>query len=532
MRDMRSKQRFAVLWAAVSLLAAAAALQAQPIQVTDSVQVNAPQAFFPDGLIGRSGTALAVSPGGHNLVAAWQDSQGFCGPPVGVPCTPQSPPGLSGYAYSTDGGATWTDGGGPPVVDHVLSGGHPWLDRGGVDNQTYFFANRAIHDQLRGAASLLGVSIHRGHFQGHSFTWDDLTQLDEPNPNDFYSRQAIAAAKDGSGLVVLSLTNAIELCGQPFFGFGQIELYRSNDGGDTWLGPAIVSPDATYNTDPTDPGCGATGPLQISSSPAIGPNGEVYVVWQFGPDFTPPVVAGTTVKIMVGRSLDGGATFDPPVTVADLFSLRHNPPVGYSKNRFLDFPRIAVATTGQYRGRVYVSYNAAVSEVDAGFTEPSEVSNEAFVIYSDDQGLTWSSPVPVAAPVPPTGVKRIWPQVGVRPGGVVDVTYVEVLETQVTPDPDDIECVKDVGTGIRESTFSSLADTYVVQSTDGGDTFGAPIRVTPVTSNWCEVYYDTIPDFGDYLDAESVGDRTLVLWSDGRNGLPDVDFAVVQGRVH
>jgi len=533
MRDPSWSKPFLAILAVLALvLATGAAVHAQPIVVGDNVQVNSPQQFFPDGLIGRSGTALASDPSGQNLVAAWQDSQGFCGPPIGVPCTPQSPPGLTGWAYSTDGGATWTDGGGPPVVDHVLTGGHPWLERGGVDNRTFYLANRAIHDQVRGAAGLLGVSIHRGHFEGDTFMWDDLIHLDEPTPNEFYSRQGLAAAKDGSGLVVVSLTNSIELCGQPFGGFGQIELYRSPDGGDTWLGPVIVSPDATYNTDPNDPDCGTVGPFQISSSPAIGPDGEVYVAWQFGPDFTPPLVAGTIAQIRVGRSLDGGATFDAPVTVAEVFALRHNPPVGYNKNRFLDFPRIAVAQNGPYRGRVYLTYNAAVSEVDAGFSEPSEVSNEAFLVYSDDQGLTWSDPVPVDDPVPPTGIKRIWPQVSVQPGGVVDVTYVEVLEAEVTPTPGDIECEVNVGNAIRSSTFSSLADTYVVRSTDGGDTFGDPVRVTEVTSNWCEVYADTIPNFGDYLDALSLGNRTLVLWTDGRSGTPNVTFATVDGVDH
>lgn len=74
--------------------------------VGPNVQVNAPQQAFPNGLLGRSETTIAASNSGKLLLAGFNDAQGFCGPPFGAPCTPENPPGLSGFSFSTDGGLT------------------------------------------------------------------------------------------------------------------------------------------------------------------------------------------------------------------------------------------------------------------------------------------------------------------------------------------------------------------------------------------------------------------------------------------
>src|SRR5215469_13358556 len=71
----------------------------QPSQVGPNIRVNAPQQPFPNGLLGRSETTIAASADGLSLVAGFNDAQGFCGPPFGVSCTPEKPPGLSGFAF-------------------------------------------------------------------------------------------------------------------------------------------------------------------------------------------------------------------------------------------------------------------------------------------------------------------------------------------------------------------------------------------------------------------------------------------------
>jgi hypothetical protein len=316
----------------------------RPPRVGPNLRANAAQLPLPDGLLGRSETTVAATSDAQSIIVGFNDAQGFCGAPFGAPCTPESPAGLSGFAFSTDGGLTFTDGGAPdPALSpggNVFTRGDPWLDRGGSDNLTFYYANLAV-DATTGAG--LGVSVHRGHFDGFGgFAFQDVRTFNAPNaPNDGYDKEAIATAKDLSGAGYVTVTNFIEVCGVQQAGFGQIEVWRTHDGGNTWSGPVVVSPDMT------DPGC-LGGILQQSSVPAIGPNGEVYVAWQLGPHLGP---TGTSAKIAIARSLDGGVTFGAPVVVANINSMRNDPPVGYNRDRLNDHPRIAVATSGPFKGR-------------------------------------------------------------------------------------------------------------------------------------------------------------------------------------
>lgn len=508
----------------------------RPPRVGPNRQVNAVQQGFPNGLFGRSETSVAATTDAQFLVFGWNDAQGFCGPPFGVACTPPALPGLSGFGYSSDGGQTYVDGGAPPVINHAFTRGDPWLDRGGFDNATFYYANLSVDDTT---AANLGVSVHRGHFSGGVLNWEDIQVFNAPGaPNDLYDKESIVTAKDGSGAGYVSVTNFIEVCGLPQAGAGQIEVWRTHDGGLSWQGPTIVSPDTT--TPNSGPSCGATQTLQQSSVPAIGPNGEVYDVWQFGPTFT---ASGTSANanIYFARSLDGGVTFSTPVSIAAINSFRQDPPVGYNRNRMNDHPRIAVATTGSSKGRIYVAFYSALSPVgttvigscpagtpppNASCVQQSLVSSQVFLIHSDDQGNTWSTPIALAPSVPATGVKRWWPVVTVEPGGNVDVVYYESQETTVTPAN---LCSPRVGALRRAGFANSLVDTFWVQSTDAGNTFSAPTRVTTATTNWCTTVSNITPNFGDYIGSVSGGNRLNPSWADGRNGVPDVFTAPILG---
>jgi len=428
------------------------------------------------------------------------------------------------------------DGGAPPVINHIFTRGDPWLDRGGFDNATFYYANLSVHDTT---GANLGVAVHRGHFVGAALNWEDVQAFNAPNaPNDFYDKEAIATAKDGSGSGYVSLTNFIEVCGAAQAGSGQIEVWRTHDGGNSWQGPVIVSPDTT--TPNSGPGCGSTQTLQQSSAPAIGSKGEVYVVWQFGPTFT---AAGTSTNanIYFSRSLDGGLTFSTPSSVAAINSMRQDSPVGYNRDRINDHPRIAVATSGPFNGRIYVTYYNAVDPVTAGAISacppPANAlcraqrltSSNVFVTFSDDRGATWSKPLAIGSQLPSgsTGTKRWWPVVTVEPGGNIDIVYYESQETPVASNP---SCTIGLGGVLRRrGPANSLVDTFWAQSTNGGSTFGAPVKVSTATTNWCTTVSNIRPNFGDYIGSVSAGNRTIPTWADGRGGVPDVFTAPILG---
>ncbi len=524
---------------AACALLTAASLQAGST-VGPNVRVNAPQSPMPDGRLGRAGEAIVSDATGRLLLAGWETMHGTCGPPFGAACTPPKTPGISAVAYSTDGGKTWTEAGAPYLGDNVMTSGRPWFDRGGKDDQTYFFISRASDARptpkdamTPGGAGQIGIVFFRGRFKDGAFAWTDNHLFKPQRPNDLLRSPSLVAARDGSGKVWVAISPLLEICGFKGGSGGQIEVHRSADEGKTWEGPVVVSKDDFLVTpDPKDPLCGSQGTIQLSPSMAVGPGGEIYITWHFGPRLLTrnPVSLNKTASIHFARSLDGGKTFSAPRSLAAINSMRENSPVGYSKININDYPRIAVATGGPRKGRIYVTYASALTEATGPVDTQVLVSSQVYLTHSDDQGTTWSKPAPLAPPVPPTGVKRLWPTVTVRDNGAVDVIYMEHQEKQITDDPKDIECdLKTVFDLNRKGTVSGLSDIYWVQSTDGGATFGAPVRVTSETTNWCKVNFDyestQFANFGDILGLYSAGNRTFAVWPDGRNGVPDAYFA-------
>ncbi|MCA1615314.1 MAG: exo-alpha-sialidase [Acidobacteria bacterium] len=493
-------------------------------RVSGNLRVNDPQQPAPKGLLGRSETTLASSEDGRNILVGWNDVEGFLRPPFKKDGL-SGPPGLNGFAFSTDGGATWTDGGAAPVVDHILSAGDPTMDRGGADKKTFYFATLTLDDRLPPERAALGVNVQRGHF-GKGFQWDDVRLIRPPSPDDAYDRGVITAAKDGSGAAYVSVTNFRDICGKgKTRGRGQIEVWRTRDSGDTWRGPTVIAPDETSNTDPASPNCGKEGTFLHWATPAVGPRGEVYVVWAAGPNFGRDAVS-TNARLMIARSDDGGAKFTKPLPLAEINSMVMNPPVAYDRRLMNDVPHIAVETAGRHKGRVYVTFYSAVTPVSTPPEQQSLISSQAYLTYSDDKAATWSTPTPLTPTIPPTGVKRFWPSVSTVPGGGVGVLYYESREAVA----DAAGCTAvliDGGNAERKGPASTQVDTHYVQSRDGGATFGAPVKVSTATSNWCAVKGNIFPRFGDYIAGRVAGRRLLAAWTDGRNGVPDVFFATI-----
>lgn len=525
----------------------------RPPNISPNTLVNGPQVLAPNGLLGRSETSLSVSGNGNFLVAGWNDADGFCRAPFNsAACTliPPGDPGLSGYGFSRDGGATWTDGGTPfiagspdpsfPQCGGIVTRGDPWLDTGGHGSDTVYYANLAVYQIPAGNPncntatfqSTAGISVHRGGFFGRSFSWTDVRLvkpvaglgLSAGFPLDFYDKEALATDKNGSRPhVFVSVTNFVGLTPSTVgCGFGQIELLRSLDGGDSWLGPpTLVQIDQVQTTPSVD--CN-TGRLNQGSAPAVGPDGTVYVAWQNGPNFAAgATVTPLDVDIMVANCGFAGAGPCQKVKVADINSVRLSAIQGYNRNRLQDFPRIAVAQTGAHRGRVYVVYASGTGTPVA--PGPVFADFDILLKFSDDGGATWQGPVNVNPPG--DGKKDFWPAVSVDDNGNVDVAYVSSDEQNLTAPLADIECIpgaKQAGGGVsQDGTRSSTVDHFWAQSLDGGATFQAPVKVTEVSSNWCKARTNIRPTFGDYIDVDSFGNRVFVTWNDGRLPAPASD---------
>ncbi|MCB2204465.1 T9SS type A sorting domain-containing protein [bacterium] len=465
--------------------------------------VNAPQLPIPNGRLGRSETIIASDPSGTFLVAGWNDAEGFCGPPWNAPCAAPSVPGLSGYAWSGDGGQSWTDGGTP--TPHMQNGatwitrGDPWFTTGGPGMKTYYYSNMSVPLVDNSAYGQTGLLIHRGSFKGKNFSFNNSVLIPPTKANgaDTYDKEAITAGKNGGtkDMVAVSVTNFIEIFGLPQWGFGQIEVYTSSDRAGSFATHAIVQADEAVTAN--------TGVVNQGSAVAIAPNGDICVAWERG-WFYPLAGTPDAPQIVFAKSTDGGASFSPRTTVSDISSGAFFPPTGYNRSNTNDFPRMAIATGDDdpFQGRIYVAYqdsriaNGGPQSVTGGF---GNGDTDVYLSWSSDGGATWSAGTLVAGGTH----AQFWPAVDVQPDGTVDMVW-------------------------YDNDGAGIVDVYYAGSEDGGVTFSTPMLVTSSSTDWTNTVANMTPNFGDYIGIASSANRTLACWGDGSAfGYPSVYSAVV-----
>ena len=143
----------------------------------------------------------------------------------------------------------------------------------------------------------------------------------------------------------------------------QIYFSRSTDQGQTFSMPIRISD--------TGGDCLDSDNTVEGAVPAVGPNGEVYVVWA-GP-----------LGLVLDKSTDGGLTFGKDKVIGNI-------PGGWDfgiegLNRANGMPVTAVdLSNGPNKGTIYVNW------IDARNGDP-----DVFVMSSQNGGETWSSPVRV-----------------------------------------------------------------------------------------------------------------------------------------
>ncbi len=238
----------------------------------------------------------------------------------------------------------------------------------------------------------------------------------------------------------------------------------------------------TRADDPSGPG------RSIGASPAVGPNGELYVAWN---DY----VANA---IVFNSSSDGGRSWGVPATIS-----RKTLPfdIGIPAESFrgaLVYPSLGVdRSNGPHRGRIYCSW---MDQTPANVTD-------IFLSYSDNNGLTWSTPSHVPDQFA-SKVDRFNHWMSIDPtNGDVNVAFYDTRNDT---------------TGFRYQT-----DYYLARSTDGGVSFsGADIRVSTVSSNEhdcngvfpCDgINYGN--QQGDYEGLVSFGGVSYPIWTDSRRQL-------------
>src|SRR5262249_1975997 len=141
-------------------------------------------------------------------------------------------------------------------------------------------------------------SVHKGHFEGSNFSWNTPT-IATNFTSGFGADKSFFGVdhRPGSQNVYVSYTNFT--AGDN----GQIEVVRSTDAGATWSAAVVLAP--------------GSGTVHQGSIPRVGPDGEVYVVWEDG--FNQP-----TRSLHVRKSTSW-PDFDPDITISDVTPIRSAP---------------------------------------------------------------------------------------------------------------------------------------------------------------------------------------------------------------
>lgn len=280
----------------------------------------------------------AVAAFQSNVVVAWNDSKGLR---LGSPTT------ISGFAWSTDGGQTFTDGGSVPLIGAGdQSYGDCTLD---VDSQGNFYMGT-----IYVASGIQSVAVYRGTFSGGGFSWS----------TPIIAASGATGSLDKPYVCVDPVTGNIYVSYTRFGGTTAIEVVRGTSLGTVWTAPVVL-----------ESGSGIQG-----SRPIVGPEGNLYVCWQAGWGTINCGLASTTGSIRMRRSTNpaGALTFDPAITVGTVQWNWTSYWAGNLRNTALAFPDMAVDRSGgANNGTVYVTWNEAAPWTAAAASGVSTAETEA-----------------------------------------------------------------------------------------------------------------------------------------------------------
>lgn len=389
-------------------------------------------------------TSVAINPKNPNIVIAGanDDRSNHSSP--------------SQYVYlSTDGGATWINKAMPSGSPIYSACTDPSLayDANGVA----YFGYGQFDPRTNGPSA---VTIQRSMDGG--FNWDSPVIIAANTSGTLEDKYIIAADAFSNSPyknnVYVSWTHFVNI------GTGNqtddIWFSRSTNQGQTWTAsPLVVS----------------TSGRGHLSMPAVGPSGEVYVVWS--------EKGNGQSALMIARSGNGGASFSSPsvITGGPVWSM---PDTLGAKGgmRMITYPVIAVDNSTVHPGRVYVTW--------AGRNGAGGIPH-IFMTYSDNAGVSWSA-ARIMDDDMTSGQDKFHPWIAVDPkSGAVALTFYDS----------------------RNDFQNRQADLYISISRDGGRNFdvqrvsNTSFGVNPTSGYWA-----------DYQCVAAYKGKVIPCWTDQRSG--------------
>lgn len=442
-------------------------IQAYAVEECDENDPECEENIEGDGPAGgQAELSVAVDSTGQHIVVGNNDTRGFGLNPVSV----------SGYAYSDDGGVTFTDGGTLPVTTGTVSiggtlvpqiFGDPEVKYLGGSNFIYF----SIMIKLFAAPNIAvqTMCFHRSTDYGH--TWQgpfEVTSATNPNglvnpttgaPRDSADKE-FADVDPDTGRVIMTWSNFTLTSIAP----GGVEI--SSTYSDNVMAPVPTWSSRVVIAKTVNDGQGSLPRFAKGSN-------DVYVVWRRG-------FPGFTANVGFARSTDNGATFSAPINLSPTNYFTMDQVLGNDRNN--TSPGIGVDNSpGPYHGNIYVAV-ANNSNHDGADIQ---------VQRSTNGGVSFGLPVLINSR--PGNDRAQW-----FPWVTVDSSTGRVYIFQY-----------DQGT----ATSGDLTETTYVFSDDGGATWSKPL---PLTDRPFHAGYgnDTgQPNIGDYNQAVAQNGDLFAVWA-------------------
>ncbi len=314
-------------WTGLTNPMAATSTAAAPV----NVRANNPTGDNPAA--GQSESTIAAL--GNFVLTAWNDGQGF------ITATDRQ-----GFAWSNDGGATFTDGGDvlhPSAITYpqFVWTSDPVLT---VNEKTGEFWYCGLFDYNNAANN--GIGVARGRFTAGVFAFDSV----------FVVRTAVSATEflDKQWIAVDSLSGNLYITNTTFNTTTDlVDFYRSTDGGRTWSTQVQIS--AALDN----------GFVQ-GSRVVVGPAGEVHTAWFAVDQITDPD------NFRYRKSTNFGASFGAEVSAVKTMANNFAGGPAFNRERASTFPSLAVdRSTGTNRGRVYMAWHESFNFWNDLFPSPT-----------------------------------------------------------------------------------------------------------------------------------------------------------------
>ena len=245
---------------------------------------------------------------------------------------------------------------------------------------------------------------------------------------------------------------------------GPTGFFTSFDGGETWLDGQIPAQKGNIAGDPSPAFDRANGVVLMAQLENVGGHGGPFIVQG---------------DVSVSRSADGGITWSRPVVVLK----GHGAGIGPANRAvFFDKEWLTVDNNvdSAYYGRAYLTATMVVNGLHGSFARAPIVLS-----YSDDGGVTWTTPVEISGSHPSCSYQAS------GPSGECDEDQFSIPE--VAPDGTlYVHFVNSQNQGAWE--WGDLLDSQimVVKSSDGGQTISAPVQAVQLEDGLSDMPFSVI----------------------------------------